>query len=73
MSNTNNTIEDVITSISVRDICDTLRVGDTAVSNAKARGKFPSSWYLPLKSLGECRGIDVPLELFNWRIAGESA
>lgn len=38
-----------------------------AVSQAKAAGSFPAGWFLGMKDLASSRGVDLPVDLFNFR------
>jgi len=58
---------DIVSAIGRKEIRQALSVGETSISEALSKGKFPSGWYAIIKDLGEARDIEVPRELFNWR------
>ncbi|TNJ48095.1 hypothetical protein FGE21_02195 [Phaeobacter sp. B1627] len=41
-----------------KEIADMICVGPTAVSNAIARGAFPASWYLGIRTLCDARNVE---------------
>lgn len=46
----------------------------SSLSDATRDGaKFPARWYGPMKRLADETGVDLPMELFHWRSAGEAA
>ncbi|MGI3163622.1 helix-turn-helix domain-containing protein [Pseudooceanicola sp. 200-1SW] len=46
-----------------------LGVGDSAVSNAVSRGRFPASWFFVVNRLALSANIPCPPELFGMRAA----
>jgi len=66
--------EDVIEVLGRKQIREFLGVGNTAISNALCReGKFPASWYGPIRQLCDEAGVDCPLSAFNWKQAKGAA
>lgn len=49
-------------------IAEAVGVGETAVSNAVVRGKFPPSWFLVLSEMSKERGVECPPALFGMKI-----
>lgn len=63
-----NTTSDIVDKLGREEICDKLGLVTSAVSNACKKGKFPPSWYLPLKKMADDEGIELPDTLFKWRV-----
>lgn len=64
----------IINRIGRKRIRLALGVGETAISNVLSRGgRFPASWYGPLKELCDREGVDCPISAFNWRTGGKVA
>lgn len=61
-------VEHLADTISRRLIAARVGVGMTAVSTAISRGKFPASWFVEMQALCEERGIDCPVEAFNFKV-----
>lgn len=49
-----------------KDLARHLGLGVTSVSNAVAAGVFPASWYLVVRFLCDCSGIECPNYLFKF-------
>lgn len=58
-------IADTVGRAKIADACE---VGLTAVSNAVVRGRFPASWYFPVRYLCDEAGIDCPLASFGMKV-----
>lgn len=50
-------------------IAKAVGVGDTAVSNAVVRGKFPPSWFIAISNMAAAKGIECPPDLFGMKTA----
>ena len=61
------TPHEIVAALGRADLQETLGVPTSAVTNALARGDFPTSWYLPMKKLAKKKRVALPDELFKWR------
>ena len=48
-------------------------VSPGAVTEAIRNGAFPSAWFVALRALGQEQGVEVPEELFRWKIGSDAA
>jgi hypothetical protein len=60
-------VKKITAELGTEAIQEALDVSSHSVRAARTSGVFPASWYGPLLSLCRERGIDCPLEAFNWR------
>lgn len=63
-----NNIRHIVNVIGRASLCEELDCGSTAITNAITRGAFPAGWYPVIRKLSEKAGIDLPDNLFNWRL-----
>lgn len=49
-------------------IREAVGVSDHSIRYARTTGKFPASWYAPIKAMCDERGVDCPLGVFNFKI-----
>ncbi len=63
----------IINAIGEDAICKRLGVKPRAIRHARSVGRFAASWYAPLKEMADPLGVEVPIEIFNWRSEGEDA
>lgn len=66
-------IDKILSGVDRSTLRQRLGVGDTAISNAIAAGRFSSSWYEEVKALCDEAKIDCPLAAFKMRRAGSPA
>lgn len=59
------TAKQLADAIGRKKIAEAVGVGPTAVSNAVARGWFPSAWFIVVCDLAERIGVECPPELFK--------
>lgn len=59
------TTHEFVQAVGRKNMMTVLDVGQTAFSNAVARGKFPAAWYEVGRSLAIDLGVDCPPELFS--------
>lgn len=59
-------VGDICNALGRKAIADAMSVRVTAVSNAVVDNRFPSKWYLVIKSLCDAQGMDCPVSLFSF-------
>lgn len=64
-----NTVPQIVDRLGRQEIIDRLGVRTSSVTDAISDGVFPARWYGELKEMADEQGIELPLELFNWRKA----
>lgn len=72
MDDIRTTIRPILDQIGRADLAAALGVRPSAVSQALANsedGRLPAAWYYTMRSLGARKGIEVPENIFRWKIA----
>lgn len=67
------TASHIADTVGRKAIAKAAQVGETAVSNAVVRGKFPSSWYFVVAPLAASHGIECPPALFGMKTPQQGA
>jgi hypothetical protein len=62
-----STPKQIIYAIGRKRVSAFLNVGETAISNAITRGKFPPAWFEGCRELASEVGIECPAHLFGQR------
>ncbi|WP_146589936.1 hypothetical protein [Puniceibacterium confluentis] len=57
---------DIVSTVGRKNLRTALAVGDTAITNALARGSFPARWYLVVQSECAKHGMECPSSLFGF-------
>lgn len=65
-----NTAKDIADQIGRHRLAALLNVSTHSIRYAVTAGKFPASWYLPMKQHCEENGIACDAALFNFKTAG---
>jgi len=60
-------IDHITDTLGRTNIADMLGVSRSAVSMALARGSFPASWYVTIKSACDAKNVDCPETAFNFK------
>ena len=62
-------IKNIARQLGREEMSARLGVKAGAISAAVVSGCFPASWYKALSDLGQEKGVVVPRDYFNWKIA----
>lgn len=69
-----NTIDEIIETIGVPELAAAVGSAKTAVYNARKSGAFPARWYQIVDAMCQSRGLECPMDLFNFvRPAGDES
>ncbi len=67
------TAKDIVDALGRPEIQQKLGIGTQSVTNCIAGNEFPARYYGGMKELADARGVELPLDLFNWRRAEDAA
>jgi hypothetical protein len=57
----------IIKALGRENIAARIGVSDFSIRHARASGKFPASWYAPLREMCAEAGVACSLDAFNWK------
>lgn len=62
------TFRNIVKELSTAAICEAVRVGPTAVSNAAVANSIPAAWRYELEILAAENGVLIPVSLYAWKV-----
>lgn len=65
-------IRDIVSKLGRRNLEARIGCKPTALTNALARGTFPSAWFLAVSELAREHDVEVPVGLFRFKVSSQA-